>query len=374
MQLDVAIIQSISFLKKLGAQILLPADSLIDWDLATAMAFDVAGPQMRMDHRAELNRVYLSAVEAVTPLVAEFMEQDASKELNPVIVFDRKEWILANIENMKAILSPLSENYWEVIQKYISVSDMGSFPERFIRKTGRMSITTEIAVLTGYLSRKVLAQYDWGIITPEGSILPKKFLYFVEPNISDFEEAMDLNPASVRLWIALHEVTHSFQFERHVWIREYMRKTLNDYFDLTNHTIENMKNKLEQEGQAAFKWQNLLTEDHKKIIRKIQSLMALMEGYSDFVMMEAGRHLPDHEKIAAAVQEKRQRKNWAEQLIQKMIGFNVKAEQYVLGERFVSYVAKKRGRRFVNLVWQDQDALPTMEEIKNPENWIKRMK
>ena len=47
-------------------------------------------------------------------------------------------------------------------------------------------------------------------------------VYFVEPNIGRLERRYALPADDLRFWIALHEVTHAFEFEAHPWLREYL--------------------------------------------------------------------------------------------------------------------------------------------------------
>jgi uncharacterized protein (DUF2342 family) len=65
----------------------------------------------------------------------------------------------------------------------------------------------QIGALLGYVSRKVLGQYD-AFLPPDDDGL----LYFVGPNLVEVERRFELPARDFRLWVSIHEVTHRVQF------------------------------------------------------------------------------------------------------------------------------------------------------------------
>ena len=51
----------------------------------------------------------------------------------------------------------------------------------------------------------------------------------------------------------------------------------------------------------------------------------------------------------------------------------MKLRQYELGERFVLAVEREAGWEAVDLVWQDEHSLPTLDEINDPAAWLARV-
>ena len=81
-----------------------------------------------------------------------------------------------------------------------------------------------MGVLLGYLARRVLGQYDLSLLGREPRCAGR--LYFVEPNIAGVQQELGLDDEDFRLWIALHETTHAFEFEAYPWVREYFNTML----------------------------------------------------------------------------------------------------------------------------------------------------
>ena len=80
---------------------------------------------------------------------------------------------------------------------------------------GRHVAATEIGALIGYMSQRVLGQYD--LLVPDNA--HGDSVYYVGPNILALEKRFAFRPRDFRLWIAIHEVTHRAQFAGVPWMR-----------------------------------------------------------------------------------------------------------------------------------------------------------
>jgi putative hydrolase len=103
--------------------------------------------------------------------------------------------------------------------------------------------------------------------------------------------------------------------------------------------------------------------------------MSLLEGFSDWVMDEAGAQLlPDVESIRARFETRRnQRRGNIDRLVARLTGLDMKLEQYRRGERFVAGVAAAGGRPAVTALWSGPWALPSEAEMADPEAWVRRV-
>jgi coenzyme F420 biosynthesis associated uncharacterized protein len=238
-------------------------------------------------------------------------------------------------------------------------------------------------VLVGYLSRRVLGQYDIALLGEEPISGGK--LYFVEPNLRQVEETLGVPPDELRRWIALHEATHAHEFELYPWVRDYLNSSLRRYLELL---IEDMRGRGSGEGslmaimnrflgnlrQGHNVINALMNAQQRELMSRLQALMALAEGYSNHVMNQVGKDLlPNFELIHERVEHRQRQRSRVEQLFLKITGLSLKMEQYRLGEQFVDDVVKRRGMAFVNRAWQAPESLPSEAEIRNPEAWIRRM-
>ena len=85
---------------------------------------------------------------------------------------------------------------------------------------GRHIAGAEVGALLGWMSTRVLGQYDMLVIENENPD-DQDIVYYVGPNVLALEKRFAFPPREFRLWLALHEVTHRAQFTGVPWLRPY---------------------------------------------------------------------------------------------------------------------------------------------------------
>ena len=85
----------------------------------------------------------------------------------------------------------------------------------------------EMGAVLGWMSTRVLGQYDMFVLEDEGDA-DQDLVYYVGPNILALEKRFGFPPREFRFWIALHEVTHRTQFTGVPWLREYFLELVSE--------------------------------------------------------------------------------------------------------------------------------------------------
>src|SRR5919106_1300940 len=195
---------------------------LVEPALASAVARRVAGTS-GLDRSYLLDRLRTDLDEAV-PRSEELVAEASGIPAPPPVAWgliDRATWADANISSMTAMLNPIAEKLGDRLDRLPTAA----------KAAQRAIVSAEVGVLLGYVSRRVLGQYD--LLVPERTpSLPRRrgrsssggregaVLYFVAPNIVETERRFGFVPRDFALWVALHEVTHRFQFDGVPWLRE----------------------------------------------------------------------------------------------------------------------------------------------------------
>jgi coenzyme F420 biosynthesis associated uncharacterized protein len=347
---------------------------LIDWSQARNVALRVSQWEQAPIHDRALRREqYTRLVERSEPLIERYLNVRLPQPINRVYVFDRREWLEANFTSFEQLFKPIEEIYER------NGGDRGPLALLLGDFNGRV-IGVQIGALLGFLGRRVLGQYDLSLLSPDPGA--QGALYFVEPNIGRVQTQLGLNDEDFRLWIALHEATHAFEFEAYPWVREHFNGLLRQYFDQLNDQLESLGSGLGSLlGRVAQNWGSgshwielMLTPQQRLLFDQLQALMSLVEGYSNHIMNAIGRQLlPSFEQIERRVAQRQQTKTLLEQLFNRLTGMDLKLAQYQQGEAFVNTVVNERGITFAARVWERPENLPTLEEIRNPQRWITRM-
>ena len=125
-----------------------------------------------------------------------------------------------------------------------------------------------------------------------------------------------------------------------------------------------------------FKMSNFFTAmDQKDSVKDIAALMTLLEGHGDVIMSRAGKgHVRNQERFEKVVSQRRKSATGATKIFQKLLGIEAKLAQYEQGEEFINTIEESEGIDFLNTVWEDPGNLPKLEEIKDPNLWISRIK
>jgi len=344
------------------------ADQLVDWSTALRVGGQVAGqgPQLSAIDRARLFEDFAEIVPRAESVVGSFTGLAPGTYRSRPWVMSRRQWLQANLRTFERILDPLAERI------------LNARPDGRMAPVRRHVLGAQIGGLLGYLGRRVLGQYDV-FLPPDDDGL----LYLVGPNVAGMERKFGFPPGEFRLWLALHEVDHRLQFGGAPWLRGYLSGMVESYLNSVEvdpkwlaerlkRAVEEVRtNRAEYRG---FGWIFLLmSDDQREIVRRMQSMMSLLEGHATYVMNSVSReHVPAAGAFHRTLHERRNKRG-IEHAFQKVIGFDVKARQYDLGEHFVSTVVDRVGMDRFNRVWDGPPMLPTMEEIARPEAWVARV-
>jgi coenzyme F420 biosynthesis associated uncharacterized protein len=230
--------------------------------------------------------------------------------------------------------------------------------------------------MAGYLSRRVLGQYDLSYPTGE----PGR-LYFVYPNIVDVETELGVDPKQFRMWIALHEVAHQLEFQSISWLKPYFISLIERYIDGAEIDSDEVAEKLrsladpEQLARVLERPNELLpmlmTPSQQSVMAEIQGLMSVLEGFADWAMDEIGGELlPEAGKMREGMNRRRAERSMAQKLLEQLLGLDIKLEQYRAGERFVRAIV---GAGRLQALWESPANLPSLEELAEPAKWLDRI-
>jgi coenzyme F420 biosynthesis associated uncharacterized protein len=388
------------YLNRLRASQARPPRPLIDWDRAHQVALKVSKwEQAPLHDRAYRQAQYARIVAQCEPLIAQYLGVSLPEPINRIYVLDRREWLEANFHSFKQLFAPIEEIYQRRARHHRGLSLLSGDIQRSL-------LGIQIGVLLGFLGRRVLGQYDLSLLSPDPTI--RGSLYYVEPNIKLVQGGLGLNDEEFRLWIALHETTHVFEFEAYPWVRSHFHGLVRDYFDQVSEQVDTLGSGLwrmvSRLGQSLGSREGLerlsrslwhlvwgteqdtkhdqhhhwievvLTEEQQRIFNQLQALMSLVEGYSNHIMNAVGKELlPSFALIEQRIEQRKRSKTLAERLFYRLTGMDLKMVQYEQGEVFVNTVVQERSIAFAAQVWQGASSLPTLEEIRHPHQWIERM-
>lgn len=350
---------------------------LIDWVDVERRAIDrvqAAPNQLTPVELRAADTAYRDAMHIVVPRLAEALGTPLPGVVERSCVVSRADWVRANVRTFRSLISRIEGPLLRQV-----VRPGGGLGASAVLLANRWVSSRQLGFLLGFMGSRVLGQYDIALLSAEaedGRVL------FVEENIRATARSLDVPIGPFRMWIALHETTHAFEFEGHPWLRPYLAERLERQLVLFSESSETL-------GRAALKafaatlrgksngdhWmERLMGDEQRTLFRETQAVMSLLEGFCDYVMDEVGRGLvPGLDQISSRFHERRNQRTGFERAVLRLTGMDLKMEQYRSGEAFVRAVAEARGRAALDRIWSSPVTLPTPREIERPDRWIARV-
>ena len=262
---------------------------------------------------------------------------------------DREGWIELNLTILRRVVDPVLE--------------AGRMPNSLMVEVGRTGVNRYVGYMLAFLGRRVLGQYDPQLLGAEP--IGGEGLYLVETNVEEWQRHANLPEEDLRRWLILHEMTHAWQFAAHPWLRSYMEESMRILIDSVTRKGNTVVRFAAFAGVLPAQW---------RVMRQVQGTMSVVEGYSNLVMNQLGRKLlPGFDRLELAYRERSSGKSALEILIWKLTGLDLKLQQYKRGEAFCQAVFDRHGMEVLNRVWGGPEAMPTLNEVGNPEGWYRRI-
>jgi coenzyme F420 biosynthesis associated uncharacterized protein len=341
---------------------------MVDWGLARQIAALAAG--RGTEEPAPFDAAVLSA-EMEGP-VAGYTGLALASPTPPAEVVGRAEWAAANLDTLSHILDPVAARLDERLAFAGPLAGA-------LRIGASATVAAEAGLVMGYLSSRVLGQYDVSLLGADTD--PR--LLFVGPNLAGAVRDLDVDADSFGRWICAHELTHVFQFQGVPWLREHMSGLLRRYVSTLQVRVQRgsagglpslpdpgrLVETFREGGLAAL----VQSPEQRALMDEVQAAMSVIEGYSEHVMDAiAAEVIPSHEELRAAMDRRRKSRSAPQRIIEKLLGFDVKLRQYEQGKQFADAVVELAGIEGLNRVWSSPDALPSAGELQHPRQWLKR--
>ena len=341
---------------------------MVDWSLARQIARFAAGG----DQGARIDADFAALVDEANAHLRSYTRLEPATPIPAPEVVDRAGWADVNLDSLAKMLEPVAER----MSGRLAVA--GPLAGALRTVTGA-TLAAESGLVMGYMSQRVLGQYDVSLLEAEAT--PR--LLFVGPNLAKAVRELDVDRESFLRWIVLHELTHVFQFVGVSWLRDHLSELMRAYMKTVEVRIESgaagglpswpdpqrIVEAFREGGLVAL----VQTREQRGLMERIQPAMSVIEGYSEHVMDALGEKvLPAYDGLRAAMERRRRSRSAPEKILQRLLGLDLKMRQYEEGKVFCDAVAERAGIEGLNRVWESPQALPTPAELRDPDAWLAR--
>ena len=341
--------------------------STVDWDTAVSVASRFSGSYPLADtyHERKFAMMADGYVARASDMVAD--ETGLSLPGSPVVgVISRDDWVRTNADSFAALMSPLEDSL-------AKTSGIG-------RATAGKVMGVELGAVLGFLSKRVLGQYE--LVLPTGPDDRGDTVLFVGANVLAMERRFEFRPSHFRFWVALHECAHRAQFTGVPWMRDYFLSLVGELVATSSTSGGQVARVVGDLARGDLSRDDLLGDagliglfaspEQQAVLDKVQALMSLLEGHGHIVMDRIGeREIVDVARMSSVL--KARRKDPKTAAFMKLIGIEMKMKQYEQGAKFIADVEETASWDALSMAWESPDSLPTLAEIGDAPSWLDRM-
>jgi coenzyme F420 biosynthesis associated uncharacterized protein len=314
--------------------------------------------------------VLASEMAQITPEVSELVSESTGLRLpgDPSTqVISRVEWVERNLASFQHMIEPATR---KIIESRGADEKRAESMEKVVQR--------ETSAVLGFLSRRVLGQYE--LVLPTGE--DGDSVVYVGANMLQMERTHQFRPSEFRFWVALHELTHRAQFVGIPWLRDYFRGMVEELVESSAPVPGQFMSAVSEAVDRLVKREPIVDErgifglvatpEQGEIVDRIQALMTLLEGHGHVVMDRIGAdRLKSQGRMSSVLKARRRDRRTA--AFFRLTGLEMKVNQYENGARFISGVEREAGWDTVRLAFRGASSLPTLEEIKEPRRWLDRV-
>jgi putative hydrolase len=353
----------------------------VNWELARQVAVASAAEAGEdRDATDEERHGFEEAVRVAELHVARFTGLDPPIDVAEVRAVRRAEWIGANTENLAGLLEPAAKRIGESMDR----TQRDALPPEMQAMSGMLAqispllMGAQVGQVLGFLAQRVLGQFDVAVPrSGPGAVM------FVVPNVRRFEGDWSLDATDFRTFVALHEVTHRFEFAQS-WARTRFADLLDDFLSTLRFDMDALQSRLSTiDASDPEALQRMLESDEglfgaelddeqRLKLGRIQAFMSAAEGYGDHVMHALGAELlPSYGRIEEAMRRYREGEA-GDPVFERLLGVEMKREQYAAGRAFCDTVVSLTDEATLSRMWESADAMPSLPEVAEPRLWLAR--
>jgi putative hydrolase len=362
----------------------------VNWEIAgqIGQAVSQMGGPGPLPSRGDFS-AYEEACRLAELQVSQLTGMEPPGSITRIELVDRTAWANANLDALRPLVNRLAKGLQGSLGSELG-SQLGSqLGDQFGAEAaagmqmgavfgvlGPLILGLEMGFLVGFLSRQVLGQYD--LCLPRGDL---GRVWFVEPNIAELRAELELDSRQFQMYLALHEVTHQLQFSAMPWVREHFTAKVERFIDAAEIDPSEAVSRLQSLGDPEQLSRllshpeellpMLVTPAQQGLASEIETLMAVIEGYVDWIMEQiASDMLTEFGKIREGLNRRRVERSSVDRLLEGLLGIDLKPAQYRLGGRFVQAVAAAGA---LPKLWQSPASLPSPLELAEPTKWLARV-
>ncbi|RFA20070.1 hypothetical protein B7R25_10290 [Subtercola boreus] len=353
----------------------------VDWKVALDAAQQIAvkdavtiAPAQRsaLEQALHVAALWLDEVTYVTELAA-----------TPSLL-TRKEWATATMPVWAEVAEPVALSIADALTRVLKdqapeeLSGMMASASQLMRNIGGALFAMQLGQVVGQLSTEVVSGGDVGI-----PLMADQQAALVPQNIAAFGEGLDIPTDQVQLYLSVREIAHARLFRHAKWLRLHMITSITEFargISIDTDRLEDLASSFDpsnpEELRQAMVSGALIppkSETQLQALARLETTLALVEGWVDVVTAAATVRLPKRDAVAETVRRRRATGGPAESAFSTLVGLELRPRRLREAAVMWQAVTDAVGAEARDALWSHPDVVPTSEDIDNPQGLVARL-
>jgi len=357
------------------------SDTGINWELATNQATAIA----KSESVSIVDSTRKAIADAVSIGSLWLNEATSISELStePKLL-SRELWVADAVPLFQALAQPVADRMSEALSENMRLNAPEELTELLGNASGLMKsaggalFAMQLGQALGKLSTEVLTGGDIGL-----PIFKDQRAAFVPQNLSAFVDGLDVEKDQAFIYLAVREMAHARLFKHSKWLRDSIVSQISNYAagisidtsriselteDFDPNNTDELRRAIETGAFIAAR-----TEEQNLALARIETMLALIEGWVDVVTEEATKLLPKSAAIAEAVRRRRATGGPAEQTFGTLIGLELRPRRLREAAAMWRTIGAAVGSEKRDGLWGHPDLVPGSEDIDDPQRLIAKL-
>ena len=368
----------------------------INWDLALEQAKTLAAKDVLAITPAER-----STLEQAFHVAALWLDEATyvSELTSTPRLMSRTEWITATMPIWTQLAEPVALSIANSLTQVLrdqapeEMSGMIEGASKLMRNVGGTLFAMQLGQVVGQLASEVVSGGDIGIpllgaihsgAHARGSVADSEQQAAILPqNVAAFGAGLDIEPDQVQLYLAVRELAHARLFRHAKWLRLQLMTSITEFAQgirIDTDRLEQLAADFDpsnpEELREAMVSGALIppkSESQLAALGRLETVLALIEGWVDVVTAQATARLPKSDAIAETVRRRRAAGGPAESAFSTLVGLELRPRRLREAAAMWQKITDEAGDEKRDSLWSHPDLLPTSQDIDDPSELIARL-
>ncbi|WP_131784939.1 zinc-dependent metalloprotease [Protofrankia symbiont of Coriaria ruscifolia] len=379
-------------------------DGPVNWELARQVAVRTLGDADRAVSEADVEAVRQAIrladvwLDPVTPLPAGATTAQG---------WTRGRWIEVTLPVWRTLCDPVAARVADAMRGGISSGlaqmgdvDSGLPPElaaqippgidlsqlasaggpiiQMINRIGGMLFGAQVGEAIGLLASEVASSTDVGL-----PLSPARTAALIPANVEAFGSGLEVDPAEVRIYLALREAASQRLYAHVPWLRAHVLGAVEEYargITVDPNAVSRAMTMLDpsrlmdpasfSEALGSDVFDEATTPEQAAALTRLEMILALVEGWVETVTDAAAvKNLPAAPRLREMIRRRRAEGGPAEQTFATLVGLNLRPRKLREAATLWDAVGEARGIDGRDALWAHPDLLPNTDDLTNPQRF-----